>query len=72
MVSSHLLFPMHRPLMHDSQRILTMLSCSHIPYRNSSLTKLLRNSLGGNAKTSVICTATPVAAQAKITKNTLV
>ena len=32
----------------------------HVPYRNSNLTKLLRASLGGNAKTCLICTATPI------------
>ena len=31
----------------------------HIPYRNSQLTRILQRSLGGNAKTSIICTIAP-------------
>jgi hypothetical protein len=30
----------------------------HIPYRNSKLTRILQPSLGGNAKTSIICNVT--------------
>lgn len=43
-----------------------------VPYRNSSLTKILRNSLGGNARTAVVCTGSPAAEHAKQTKSTLV
>jgi centromeric protein E len=32
---------------------------SHIPYRDSKLTRILQSSLGGNAKTGIICTITP-------------
>jgi len=32
---------------------------SHIPFRESKLTQLIKNSLGGNAMTSVICTISP-------------
>lgn len=31
-----------------------------INYRDSKLTRILQNSLGGNAKTRIICTITPV------------
>ena len=31
----------------------------HIPYRNSQLTRILQGSLGGNAKTSIVCTIAP-------------
>ena len=34
---------------------------SVIPFRESKLTRILQSSLGGNAKTCVICTMTPVA-----------
>ena len=33
----------------------------HIPYRDSKLTRILQPSLGGNAKTAIICTITPSA-----------
>ena len=31
----------------------------HVPFRNSKLTRILKNSLGGNTKTAIICTVTP-------------
>ena len=34
-------------------------SKAHIPYRDSTLTRLLSNSLGGNAKTCLVITASP-------------
>ena len=34
-------------------------SSTHIPYRDSKLTRILQPSLGGNAKTGIICTVTP-------------
>lgn len=45
------------------QRIINMLSSSnsssHIPYRDSKLTRILQNSIGGNSKVSMICTIAP-------------
>lgn len=32
---------------------------SHVPYRDSKLTRILQPSLGGNAKTAIICAITP-------------
>lgn len=32
---------------------------SHIPYRDSKLTRILQSSLGGNAKTAILCALTP-------------
>ncbi len=31
----------------------------HIPYRDSKLTRILQPSLGGNARTAIVCTITP-------------
>ena len=31
----------------------------HVPYRNSKLTLILQNCLGGNARTSIICAVSP-------------
>ena len=42
---------------------LSLNSSQHIPYRNSTLTKILRSSLGGNSKTAVILCMTPSDAQ---------
>uniref|UniRef100_A0A1X7UXS9 Kinesin motor domain-containing protein n=1 Tax=Amphimedon queenslandica TaxID=400682 RepID=A0A1X7UXS9_AMPQE len=39
---------------------LTSSSSPHIPYRDSKLTRILQDSLGGNCKTSLITTITPV------------
>lgn len=38
---------------------LTASKVSHIPYRDSKLTRVLQESLGGNAKTSLIVTCSP-------------
>jgi hypothetical protein len=44
---------------------------SHIPFRNSNLTKILRSSLGGNARTCILCTVTPTSSQFEQTLSTL-
>ncbi|KAF6003978.1 hypothetical protein F1559_004585 [Cyanidiococcus yangmingshanensis] len=44
---------------------------AHIPYRDSKLTRMLQNSLGGNSRTAVICAITPAAAHAEETLSTL-
>ncbi|KAK4757883.1 hypothetical protein SAY87_019184 [Trapa incisa] len=44
---------------------------SHIPYRDSKLTRILQHSLGGNARTAMICTASPALSHIEQTKNTL-
>ncbi|RKP26102.1 P-loop containing nucleoside triphosphate hydrolase protein [Syncephalis pseudoplumigaleata] len=43
----------------------------HVPYRDSKLTRILQNSLGGTAKTSIICTITPAATFVDETISTL-
>ena len=44
---------------------------SHIPYRESSLTRLLKDSLGGNAKTVMIACVSPADTNCNETINTL-
>ncbi|KAI9179171.1 Kinesin- motor protein [Blastocladiella emersonii ATCC 22665] len=44
---------------------------SHIPYRESKLTRLLQESLGGRAKTCIIATVSPVSNNAEETQSTL-
>uniref|UniRef100_A0A0E0J375 Kinesin motor domain-containing protein n=1 Tax=Oryza nivara TaxID=4536 RepID=A0A0E0J375_ORYNI len=43
----------------------------HIPYRDSKLTRILQPALGGNAKTSIICTAAPEEIHVEETRGTL-
>lgn len=44
----------------------------HIPFRDSVLTRLLADSVGGNSRTTMIATVSPAAYNADETKNTLV
>jgi len=46
-------------------------SRKHVPYRDSKLTRLLQDSLGGNTRTSVICCVSPCEAAGEETKSTL-
>jgi len=44
---------------------------THIPYRDSKLTRILQESLGGNAKTTVVICASPASYNEQETKSTL-
>ena len=44
---------------------------SHIPFRDSKLTRILQPALGGNSKTAIVCNVTPAAAHAEETHSTL-
>ena len=44
---------------------------SHIPYRDSKLTRILQESLGGNARTTVIICASPSQYNEGETKSTI-
>ncbi|CAI9113600.1 OLC1v1014233C2 [Oldenlandia corymbosa var. corymbosa] len=43
----------------------------HIPYRDSKLGHILQHSLGGNARTAIICTLSPASSHVEQTTNTL-
>ncbi|KAF7817620.1 kinesin-like protein KIN-7F [Senna tora] len=43
----------------------------YIPYRDSKLTRILQKSLGGNARTYIICTISPTRNHVEQSKNTL-
>lgn len=46
-------------------------TASHIPYRDSKLTRILQNSLGGNSLTAIICTISPASINFFQTMSTL-
>ncbi|KAK0604907.1 hypothetical protein LWI29_020732 [Acer saccharum] len=43
----------------------------HIPFRDSKLTRILQSSLGGNARTAIICTLSPARIHVEQSRNTL-
>ncbi|KAE9612953.1 hypothetical protein Lal_00027302 [Lupinus albus] len=43
----------------------------HIPFRDSKLTRILQSSLGGNARSAIICTMSPARSHVEQTRNTL-
>ncbi|XP_022931427.1 kinesin-like protein KIN-7E isoform X3 [Cucurbita moschata] len=43
----------------------------HIPFRDSKLTRILQSSLGGNARTAIICTMSPAQVHVEQSRNTL-
>ncbi|SPQ93996.1 Kinesin-like protein [Plasmodiophora brassicae] len=52
-------------------RALTSKTQTHVPYRNSKLTRLLQDSLGGNTKTTMIANIGPAAYNFEETTSTL-
>jgi len=44
---------------------------SHLPFRDSKLTRLLQSSLGGNARTSIVCTLSPSSGNVEQSVSTL-
>jgi hypothetical protein len=42
--------------------LICVLCSFFVPFRDSKLTRILQNSLGGNTKTSIICAITPASA----------
>ena len=54
-------------------KVITALAMgrSHIPYRESKLTRLLKDSLGGKTKTAMIATVSPLIKNQEETRSTL-
>ncbi|KAL3637334.1 Kinesin-like protein KIN-7D, chloroplastic [Castilleja foliolosa] len=50
---------------------LTYSKSSHVPFRDSKLTRLLQSSLSGHGRVSLICTVTPSSSNSEETHNTL-
>ncbi|XP_042514997.1 kinesin-like protein KIN-7E, chloroplastic [Macadamia integrifolia] len=50
---------------------LTDGKATHVPYRDSKLTRLLQSSLSGHGQISLICTVTPASSSSEETHNTL-
>lgn len=55
----------------DKRRIGTAGGSVHVPYRDSKLTRLLQDSLGGNARTLMIACVSPASVNFEETLNTL-
>ncbi|ETK80080.1 hypothetical protein L915_14144 [Phytophthora nicotianae] len=55
----------------DKRRIGTAGGTVHVPYRDSKLTRLLQDSLGGNARTLMIACVSPASVNFEETLNTL-
>lgn len=55
----------------DTKRLANQPSSRHIRYRDSKLTYLLRDALGGNSKTVMICNVNPHQDAFKETRSTL-
>uniref|UniRef100_A0ACD5WC02 Uncharacterized protein n=1 Tax=Avena sativa TaxID=4498 RepID=A0ACD5WC02_AVESA len=53
------------------RKLSTEKRSGHIPYRDSKLTRILQLSLGGNARTAIICTLSPALTHVEQSKNTL-
>lgn len=56
--------------------MLSLAKCSkgrngHVNYRDSKLTRILQPSLGGNARTAIICTLSPARDHVEQSRNTL-
>lgn len=58
---------------HDSAcwHLLVTGTRGRVPYRDNKLTHILQSSLGGNARTAIICTITPDAKNAAESRSTL-
>ncbi|CAA7019350.1 unnamed protein product [Microthlaspi erraticum] len=52
-------------------RKLSKRKTGHIPFRDSKLTRILQTSLGGNARTAIICTMSPARIHVEQSRNTL-
>ena len=52
---------LHHTTAHEPHPMLALIDedASHVPFRSSKLTRLLQESLGGNAKTSLVVTLRP-------------
>ncbi|THG04727.1 hypothetical protein TEA_013618 [Camellia sinensis var. sinensis] len=59
-----------RAVMVDSKKFQDE-KATHVPYRDSKLTRLLQSSLSGHGRVSLICTVTPASSNSEETHNTL-